>query len=189
MTAHARNDAQLARQCLAGFVGGLVGALAMNLFSRVVTAAGDGREGPGAAPGWDRVGRGVQPAQAEARADDDATIRVGNAAYQAVTGRCPPRPTRFRLGTAVHYAFGGTVGVCYTILSRRLSLLRMGRGLVYGTAVWLVADETIMPALGLSRGPRRLSAGVHAYALAGHLVYGLALDATARRGSGSVPLR
>lgn len=37
-----------------------------------------------------------------------------------------------------------------------------------------------MPALRLSRGPRQLSFGVHAYALAGDWVFGVTLDSAAR---------
>ena len=42
--------------------------------------------------------------------------------------------------------------------------------------VWAIADEGLMPALNLSRSPRQLSAGMHAYSLLGHAVYGSALE-------------
>jgi hypothetical protein len=177
-----RPDADLGQRWLIGFAGGLVASLAMNLFSRAVAAAGDGREAAGAAPGQDRQGRGVQPPQAEHAAEDDAAVRVGAVAYRALTGNAPSRASRPWLGTAAHYAFGATVGACYAVMAKRLPVIRAGRGTAYGTAVWMVADEMVMPILGLSRGPRQLAAGVHAYALAGHWVYGLALDAAVRTG-------
>jgi hypothetical protein len=172
--------ARLGQRCLIGFAGGLVGALAMNLFSRAVSSAGNGREASGAAPGNDRAGRGVQPPQADGPASDDATVRVGTVGYRAVTGRTPDRETRPWLGTAVHYAFSGTIGACYAIAAERLPVIRTALGTAYGTAVWIVADEMIMPLLGLSRGPRQLPAGVHAFALAGHWVYGLTLESAVR---------
>jgi hypothetical protein len=50
--------------------------------------------------------------------------------------------------------------------------------------VWVVADELMMPAMGLSRGPRQLPLGVHAYALAGHWVCGVTVDSASRYGTG-----
>jgi putative membrane protein len=80
----------------------------------------------------------------------------------------------------VHYAFSGTVGACYAVMADRLPMIRAGHGTAYGTAVWIVADEMVMPLLGLSLGPRQLPVGVHVYALAGHWVYGLTLDSAVR---------
>jgi hypothetical protein len=182
-TRYPESGAGAGKRCLIGFAGGLLGGLAMNVFSRAVSSAGNGREAIGAAPGHDREGRGVQPPQADAAAEDDAAVRVGTVAYRALTGRAPSRVTRPWLGTAVHYAFSGTVGACYAVLAERLPIIRAAHGTVYGTAVWIVADETVMPLLGLSRSPRQLPAGVHAYALAGHWVYGLALESVVRSGS------
>ena len=146
-------DADLAQRFVIGFAGGVLASLVMNLFSRAVTAARDGREAPGAAPGEDRAGRGVQPAQAEHVAEDDATIRVGTVAYRAVTGQEPSGASRPWLGTAAHLAFGGTVGACYAVLAQRMPMIRAGRGTAYGTAVWMVADEMVMPLLR-QRGSR-----------------------------------
>jgi uncharacterized membrane protein YagU involved in acid resistance len=172
------------QQVLIGIAGGLLGAFTMNTFGRAVLAAGNGREADGAAPGMDRVGRGVQPPQAEALAEDDATVRVGTMAYRAVTGSEPDSDARPWLGSAAHYGFAATVGACYALMRERMPLMRAGYGTLYGTAVWIVADETIMPALRLSRGPRQLPAGVHAYALAGHWVYGLTLEFVSRLADG-----
>ena len=164
----------------AGMLGGLAGSLAMNLFGRTVLAARAGREADGAAPGGDRTGRGVQPPQAAGNAGDDATVRTGRVVYRAVTGEDADWRTERWLGTGMHYAFGALTGLVYGLLARRVPAIRAGNGTVYGTLVWAVADEGVMPALGLSRSPRHLSPGVHAYALAGHIVFGLALDAVTR---------
>jgi hypothetical protein len=171
-------------EVLIGVAAGLLGAFTMNTFGRAVLASGNGREAEGAAPGIDRVGRGVQPPQAEGSAEDDATVRVGTVAYRAVTGSEPDSDARSWLGSAAHYGFAATVGASYGLMRERMPLMRAGYGTLYGTAVWIVADETIMPALHLSRGPRQLPAGLHAYALAGHWVYGLTLEFVSRLGSG-----
>jgi Protein of unknown function (DUF1440) len=184
MTARRRNSAAgLAQQSVVGFVGGLLAGAVMNIFSRAVTSATHGREGSGAAPGSNRVGRGAQPPQAQGAADDDAAVRVGTAAYRAVTGSAPNRAARRRLGTMAHYVFSGALGACYALVARRLPIVRAGHGIAYGTAVWILADEMVIPLLDLSRGPRQLPPGVHAYALAGHWVYGFALESSVRSAS------
>ena len=167
---------------LGGLAGGLAGAFAMNMFGRVVVSARGGREADGAAPGRDRNGRGVQPPQAEHTVRDDATVRVGRAVYRAVTGREPRGADESWLGSAAHYAFSGAAGAAYGILAQRVPLIRAGRGTLYATLVWIAADEIAMPVLRLSRGPRQLPFGVHAYALVGHWVYGFTLDAVSHLG-------
>jgi uncharacterized membrane protein YagU involved in acid resistance len=160
-----------------GLTAGLLGALTMNLFARVVRRRNGGREAEGAAPGINRDGRGAQPPQAIARADDDAAVRVGRTAYRTVTGVEPSLAIKPWLGSAAHYAFGGSLGIYYVLAADRAPLLRAGYGTLFGSLVWAIADEGVMPALGLSRGPRQLSSAVHAYAVAAHWVYGATLEA------------
>ena len=148
----------------------------MNTFTRLVSSFTHGREAEGVAPGGDRVGRGMQPPQAHIRADDDAAVRSASSIYEAVTGRIPERRRRIRLGTMAHYAFSAGLGVGYVVLADRFPVTRRGMGTMYGAVVWATADEGLMPALGLSRGPRQLSVGMHAYSLLGHAVYGIALE-------------
>ena len=184
-TGAGRNLEQLAL----GVAAGLLAGAAMDLFAGAVSAATGGREADGAAPGPDRTGRGMQPPQAEGTSDEDAAVRVGAIAYRAVTGEEPSPPARPWLGTAAHYGFSITAGVCYTMLAARAPGMRSCFGTLYGTLVWAVADEGIVPALGLSRSPRQLSAGVHVYSMCGHWVYGAALEAVARAGGLNQPRR
>jgi hypothetical protein len=174
------NVDDLQHRCLVGLAGGVLGALAMNTFAHAVNTVSGGREADGAAPGGDRVGRGVQPPQADGRAENDAATRLGTVAYRAVSGSQPSPAARSWLGRGMHYAFSASLGVCYALVARRVPALRAGYGTLYGAAVWMVADEMIVPAMGLSRGPRQLPVGVHAYALAGHLVFGATLEAVMR---------
>jgi uncharacterized membrane protein YagU involved in acid resistance len=80
----------------------------------------------------------------------------------------------------VHYAFGGFLGALYGVLSKRLPAVDSGRGLGYGTAVWIGADVAALPALELSRAPNEYPASTHAFGLLAHLVYGATLDAFTR---------
>ena len=165
---------------LAGLAGGLVGAFVTNLYTRAISAATCGKEAEGAASGTDRVGRGMQPPQAIGDASNDATVQVGSIAYEAVVGSPPPASYRAPLGTAAHYAFSAGAGMTYGLLASRFPALRIGFGTVYGCLVWALADEGMVPALGLSRGPRQLSLGVHAYSLLGHAIFGAALEGARR---------
>ena len=150
---------RLVQQCLVGLAGGLIGGLAMNAYARAVSGATGGRESDGAAPGGDRVGRGMQPPQAYGQAHQDATVRSGSIAYRALTGLPPDPELKPALGSAAHYAFSAVAGVSYALMAERVPSLRTCFGAFSGTVVWAVADEGITPALGLSRGPHQLPAG------------------------------
>jgi hypothetical protein len=163
-----------------GCTAGLVAGFAMNLFVRVVNAATGGCEARGATNGRGRLGRGMQPPQALTRAEDDAAVAVGSAVAHLITQRRHTTPERLRFGTAAHYAFSAALGMSYLLLAQFAPAVRSRSGLVYGTAVWAVADEGAVPGLGLSRGPRQLPIGVHLYSLIGHWVFGATLESAAR---------
>lgn len=175
-----RGEHRLAAQLGRGVAAGILGGLAMNAFARAAAAWTHGAEAPGAAPGPDRTGRGVQPPQSEGTAGEDAATQVGTMAYRAATGHEPRPSTRHMAGSAAHYAFSVAAGVGYAVLAPYAPVLRRGYGTVYGTLVWALADEGVVPALGLSRTPRRLPLGLHLYALCGHWVYGATVAAVMR---------
>jgi hypothetical protein len=168
------------QQGLVGLAGGLIGGLAMNAYARAVSRATGGRESDGAAPGGDRVGRGMQPPQAHGQANEDAAVRVGSIAYRALTGHQPDPEIRCAVGSTAHYAFSAAAGVSYALIADRVPSMRTCFGALYGTIVWAVADEGIMPALGLSRGPRQLPIGIHIYSLVGHWLYGATVESVRR---------
>jgi hypothetical protein len=164
-----------------GIVSGILAAMAMDAFSRGVRVFhGDGREADGATPGRQRDAKGTQPAQASDSSDEDATVKVGTAAFEAVTGEKPSRETKQWLGTAAHYGFGAAMGVNYMLASEQAPDVRRGYGTVYGSLVWAAADEGILPAAGLSKKASEIPLGVHAYALGAHWVYGATLESCRR---------
>jgi hypothetical protein len=165
-----------------GLAGGLLAGVVMNAYARAIDRASGGEEAEGAARGRDRVGRGMQPPQAAGRAEDDAATRTGVIAHRAVTGEEPGPAQARRLGVAAHYAFAMGAGAAYAVLASRVPVVRRGGGVVYGLLVWALADEGVVPALGLSRGPRELPLGVHAFSIVGHALYGATLEAVSRRG-------
>jgi putative membrane protein len=53
-------------------------------------------------------------------------------------------------------------------------------GLPFGAALWLGADQAVVPALGFGSKPSDTRAPMHGWAFGAHLIYGLAAD-TVRR--------
>ena len=168
------------RGVAAGVLGGLAGAWMMNRFQELAASQGNGREVDDAAPGAARGGRGPQPAQAEGHATDDATARLASAVSEPVLGRPLTTHERVRGGSAVHFAFGAASGAAYGALVELWPAAATGAGLPFGMALWAVADEGLVPAMGLSRGPRTLSAATLAYGFASHLVFGLTTEGVRR---------
>ncbi len=83
-------------------------------------------------------------------------------------------------GWRFHKVFGVLGGPAYLALRRLFPALRWGGGLVFGTVFFLVVDELVVPATGLTPGPRAFSWKVHARGAAAHLAYGVAAETTAR---------
>lgn len=170
---------------LAGLAGGLAGAWVMNRFQEATAGPPGRHEVPGAAPGIHREGRGPQPAQAEYHAQDDATARLGDMASAAVLGRRLDERERVHAGALVHFAFGAATGATYGCMAERWPGVAGGAGLPFGMAVWALADQGLVPALGLKPGPRRQPRPLLAYSALSHLLFGATLECVrrmARRG-------
>ena len=171
-----RTNRSIWQTALAGAVAGAVGALAMNQFQRVAARAGQGREADDATIGLPRTGRGPQPAQAIGNASDDATVRVANAALRVVGKELTDPRSKHVAGQFVHLAFGAINGALYAIAAELEPRVTAAAGVPFGTSVWVLADEGMVPALGLSRGPREASAGLLTYGLVSHFVYGMTTE-------------
>jgi hypothetical protein len=83
-------------------------------------------------------------------------------------------------GKAVHYGFGTMIGGAYGIAAELLPPVTTGAGALYGAGVWLGVDETVLPVLGLSKGPTEYPVSIHAYGLAAHVVYGVTAEVVRR---------
>ncbi|HEX9400698.1 MAG TPA: DUF1440 domain-containing protein [Anaeromyxobacter sp.] len=116
----------------------------------------------------------------ERRAErEPATERLAEAAARAI-GRSLDDRTRAIGGAIVHYGTGAAFGALFGIVAPRVATPALVAGAAYGLLVWLVNDEVLVPALGFSRGPTAYPASLHAKALASHVVYGAATDASFR---------
>jgi hypothetical protein len=117
--------------------------------------------------------------------EDDA--RQGKTAYGAAAektavllGKHLEGERRERLGSALHWALGIGAGAAYAVLRRRFDAVGGAAGFGFGTAFWAVVDEGLVPALGLTPGPRAFPWQAHARGLAGHLTFGTVTDRTLR---------
>ena len=152
---------------VAGLAAGIVASAAMNQFQLLWNTFAPPRRPPrGASRGGET---------------DDVTVKAASAVSEGIF-RHPLSPRQKRIGgSAVHYAFGGAVGALYGALAERYPRITDGAGLPFGVVFWLVADETAVPALRLSRPPAFYPVSTHVYALASHLVYGAAAEFFRRR--------
>jgi hypothetical protein len=90
-------------------------------------------------------------------------------------GRGSDEKTTERLGLAFHYGLAVGWAPTYALLRRRTTLRPLTAGLASGTAMWLLADEGMTPALGFSAPNRAYPLSTHIRALLAHLAFGAAV--------------
>ncbi len=119
------------------------------------------------------------------RKEDDA--RSGRSAYEAAAekaasaaGTSLERGRRQQAGAAIHWGLGIGAGATYAVLRRRFQALGGAAGTAFGTAFWGFLDEGLVPALGLTPGPRAFPWQAHARGLVGHLTFGTVTEGTLR---------
>ncbi len=166
-----REEQRLRKTLLAGAAGGLLAAFAMNQFQALVSAVSKHFAKPGA------EGSGSKETPSE---DEDATVKTAKTISRIIFHHQLTRDETKWAGPLVHYSLGTTLGVVYGFLGEKWPATTAGAGSVYGTGVWLVADEIAVPAFGLAQGPAETSISSHANALASHLVFGLVTGMTHR---------
>jgi hypothetical protein len=113
-------------------------------------------------------------------ASEDATVKAARAISENVLDKPLPERKKQTAGSAVHYAFGTAVGALYGGCAALLPFIAAGRGMLYGTAVFVLADEVGVPAAGLSAAPTQTPPSSHARAFASHCVYGFVTDLVRR---------
>ncbi len=173
----ARIDSDHMNGMLRGALGSLAGLAVMGLFFRASQALSNG-EGQGSDE-EDIVERqdaldDIAVSGRQAREDEAATAALGRIAYHTATGDEPDEKAKEKLGQAVHWGYGVLVGGLYGALRPAADVPDLVAGLGYGTALWVLGDEIMVPLLGLSAGPTAHSIPDHAKALGAHLAFGAA---------------
>jgi hypothetical protein len=183
--ARAQEGRNVWKGIVAGVAGGLAAAAVMNKFQAVWGGLAEGVERSHGAQslqqGSPRQGIGLE-LRAEGRDErtDDATERLANAASLKMFDRELTKREKDAAGTALHYAMGATSGALYGVVAEVAPGATAGAGLPFGVAIWLVADEGLVPAAGLSKSPAEYPLSIHAYSFSSHLVFGLAAEVVRR---------
>jgi uncharacterized membrane protein YagU involved in acid resistance len=112
--------------------------------------------------------------------DEPANVKTAKAISENVFDHRLKKSEKETAGEAVHYAMGAASGLIYGIASEFAPMTTVGLGLPFGAAVWLAADDVVVPALGLAKPATEYPLSTHAYALSSHLVYGLTTDLVRR---------
>ena len=147
----------LLRAAAAGILAGLAAGAAMNGFQAAWSSA-----------------------TGQKSADEPATTKAADKLAAATTGGKVPEPFRKAADPVVHYATAAALGLGYALVADAWRPITVGGGTVFGAATAAVLDEAVVPALGLAPPPAEVPAATHAYALASHLVFGLALEGVRR---------
>ena len=152
-------SSNLAKGVLAGIVGGLVGSVALRVW---MTAASHLHEGT------------IVPDQ------NGPAHQVGALVFTGIIGKPLEGQQRLITGEVVHYVFGAITGGIYGAIAEYQPWTTAGKGLVFGTGVFLAADETSMPMLGLIPPPWTETPAAQLEHWAAHLVFGVAGEITRR---------
>lgn len=156
-------------------VGGAIGLGAMLLGGRALVGAASGIVAGLAMTQAHTLMSKLSRSGSSSSGGDPATVKAAEAAVGPL-----PEEEKERAGEIAHHAMAGITGAVYGMTKGIVPFVSLGRGLFYGAAVWLVADELVVPALGLSGPPWKSPMKTHVRGLVAHLVYGAALDACMR---------
>ncbi len=149
-------EMDLLKGLVAGVAGGLLASFLMEQFQAA----------------WSAAAEAMQDKKSSGEKAQPATVKAANVLSEKVTGREVPEDYQPAAGEAVHYGMGAGSAAVYGILAEVVPIITVGDGLIFGTGVWLLADELAVPAAGLSESPREIPLTTHIYALASHLLYG-----------------
>ena len=173
------------RGVAAGVAGGLVGSFAMNQFQALWGKLMVNEERPHGAQSLQQgstehgIGRELDKRGVD-EPDDNAAVRTGNAVSEFVLDHHLTKSGKETAGAIAHYAMGATSGAIYGAVAEVVPAATVAEGLPFGAAVWLIADELVVPAAGLSKDTHEYPPSIHAYAFASHLVYGLTTELVRR---------
>ena len=173
------HESNLWKGLAAGVAAGLAASWIMNQFQSLWGKLAEGIEKSHGAQSLQQ-GSPPEPPNINEDEEDDATERVASAISETVFDRELTEREKEKAGAAVHYGFGATTGAMYGALAEVAPGVTACNGLLFGAAVWVVADEAVVPALGLSKPPSQYPLSIHAYALSSHLVYGLTAEVVRR---------
>jgi hypothetical protein len=173
---------KIIRSLGAGLASGLIASWIMNEFQSALSKFTDERDKAHGAQSIQNGSpdHGVATYLQKRGADDDrdnAAERLSNFVSVGVLDHELSKQGKDIGGRVFHYIFGASNGALYGAASEIFPQITLGAGLPFGAAIWVVADELVVPALGLSKWAPNYPPSKHAYALTSHLIYGLTTHA------------
>lgn len=178
MSKRKQREDNVLKGLVAGIIGGLAAAWVMNQFQSLWSKLAEDEERPHGAQSLQQgspqhgIARELQESGSDEE-EDNAAVRAANAVSELVFDHKLTKSEKETGGAIAHYAMGAVSGAIYGVTAEILPEAKAVIGLPFGATVWLIADEGVVPALGLSKSPLDYPLSIHAYALASHLVYGL----------------
>jgi uncharacterized membrane protein YagU involved in acid resistance len=97
---------------------------------------------------------------------------------EAVAGVELNKGRKEKYGNVVHWGYGIMWGGLYGALRGRAPLVDTANGLGFGTGLWLIGDEMMMPLMKLSPPSSKFPWQNHARAFGNHMAYGVTLGLT-----------
>ncbi len=161
---------RLLKGAIAGMIGGLVGSWTMNRFQSGLSKVQES---------WEKSSHRPQPPNRPA-SDEAATALVARRVTRAILGRDLTDDEMKISEPLVHYGFGTLSGGIYGLAAELTAVAKKGTGALFGSALWLAADEFAVPKLELSKPATAYGPKVHAEALAAHLVYAITTEEVRR---------
>ncbi len=158
--------ADVVKGAFAGLVAGLVAGVVMNEYQKLASELLEKED--------------QKSSNAQKKEPESATVKAAEMISEAAFDHHLTKKEREIAGPAMHYAMSATSGAIYGIASELAPITSVAAGLPFGAAVWLIADDIAVPALGFSKSPTAYPLSTHAYALSSHLVYGLTTDLVRR---------
>ncbi len=147
---------------VAGLIGGIAATVAMGGFQALLKSLSEEKK------------------QSKKKEDEPANVKAAEAISENVFDHKLKKSEKEPAGEAMHWVMGAGSGLIYGVASELAPGSTAGYGLGFGAAVWIIADEIAVPALGLSKPITEFPISTHASALSAHLVYGVTADLVRR---------
>ena len=168
----------LFKHIAAGVAGGIVGTLAMDYYWKAVTALEGNDPRSLTAENAPDTLDDVSAVGKQRKDGEGSTAAVGRKVHEALTGEEPSSEKKTDLSNAVHWAYGSAMGGAYGTVRDPVRGADLLGGATFGTALWAVGDELMVPVLGLSKGPTAFPKKQHVHRFGAHLAYGCATAVT-----------
>lgn len=171
-TERIRRERSLWKGAVAGIAAGVAATVVMTQFQNLWNLVSDRMKSD--------EDRAQETQQQEPQESDEAATSKVVGKIADLSGYNLSDDQKQKGGVAVHYGFGTTMGALYGVTMEMAPWKVKARealaGLGFGAALFIGADEVMVPALGLSGKPGDQPFGSHLYGLTSHLVYGMSAE-------------